>query len=501
MTVCIKEDVRVTKNAFLILGMIVVLGAIHLATLRAGHEWGDDFSLYVAHARNIAEGRPYADTGYIYNPRNPVVSPRSYPPIFPLLLVPVYLLFGMNLTAMKVFVVMLFLAVLGMLALVYRKRLPLPYTLGCLALFALNPYVWQHKDRLLSETPFMLFAYLALSLAEKAQAVDGSRARSLSWGLLAGLAAYLAFGTRTVGVILIPSIVGWELLRRRRLGVASLSLTAAFTAGVIVQKCLLPLDGSYLDQLVFDPLRFARIALSLVRAMGFFVENGYSGAAFALLYGCLLTLACVGYVRRLRTGLTVYELFAAFNCLLLVFWPAAESDPRYLMPILPLFFLYASEGLCWLRSAALNRAETAVAVMLALAVLVSYTGRYTRLEIGPVQDGISTPESVALFDWIRKRTGPNDVFLFPKARALALYTKRHAVSHHKAADDEHLRHLLHWSNATHVVIGTSSPSAAFQNSRQILEPFLERHGEDFEEVYANPGFRVYRIRRSVFASR
>ncbi len=490
-----------TRNGPLFLGAIALLGAIHLTTLRDGHEWGDDFSLYVAHARNIAEGRAYADTGYIYNPQNPVVSPRSYPPIFPLLLAPVYRVFGMDLTAMKTFVVLLFMAVLAVLAVVYRKRLPPSYALACLVLFALNPYVWQHKDRLLSETPFMLFAYLALLLAEKAQGVDASTTRCVIWGLFAGLTAYLAVGTRTVGVVLVPSILGCELLRRRRLGMASLSIAAAFLAGVAAQKSLLVLDGSYLDQLVFDPLRFVRIGFSLVKSMGFFVENGYSSAACAILYGCLLTLACVGYIARLREGPTVYELFAAFNCMLLVLWPAAEADPRFLMPILPLFFLYVGEGLCRLRATSMRRVEAPVAAGLTLAVLVSYAGWYTRLEVGPVRDGVSTPEAAALFHWIRERTEPEDVFLFQKPRALALYTQRRALAHHKAADADQLWQLLRSTGASHVIVCESSPAANFQNNRIVVGRLIAHHHKSFETVYENHGFRIYRLREEPLASR
>lgn len=490
-----------TRNTFLTLGAIILLGTLHLATLREGQEWGDDFSLYVAHARNLAEGRPYADTGYIYNPQNAVVSPRSYPPIFPLLLAPVYHAFGMNLMAMKAFVVILFMAVLGVLALVYRKRLPPAYALACLALFALNPYVWQHKDRLLSETPFMLFAYLALLLAEKAQTVDGSRWRSVVWGLAAGLIVYLAVGTRTVGAVLLPSILGWDVLRRRRLGAASLSIAAAFLAGFLVQKSLLPVDGSYLDQLVFDPLRYLRIGVSLVRAMGFFVENGYSNMACLALYGCLLALACVGYAARLREGLTVYELFAASNCLLLVLWPAAEGDARFLMPILPLFLLYVGEGLCRLRATWMGLVEAPLGVALALAILVSYAGWYTRLEVGPVRDGVSTPEAAALFDWIRGQTEPEDAFLFQKPRALALYTRRQAVAAHGSADAEQLWQLLHTTGARHVVVCESSPARGFQQNRLLVERLLAAHDTSFEKVYENPGFRVYRLREDSLASR
>lgn len=490
------------RNTIWIAGTIAVLGGIHLTTLRPGHEWGDDFGLYVAHARNLAEGRPYADTGYVYNPQNAVVSPRSYPPIFPLLLAPVYHFFGLDLMAMKAFEVLLFILMLGVLAIVFRQRLPLPYALVCLVLFALNPYVWQHKDRLLSETPFMLFAYLALILAEKALQTDGSRTRSVVGGFMAGLASYLAFGTRTAGVILIPSMIGLELLRRHRLGMVSLSILTAFAAGVGVQKILLPSDGSlsYLDQLVFDPLRFARIGLSLVRAMGGFVENGYSSAAGALLYGCLLVLALVGYVARLRRRLTVYELFAAGNFMLLTVWPAAESDRRFLLPILPLFFLYIGEGLTLLIITMLRQAEKPAAAVLTLAVLVSYLGCYSRLDIGPVREGVSTPEAGSLFGWIQTQTDRDAVFLFQKPKALALYTRRSALAHHRPADEAHLWRFLRSTGVTHVIVCPSSSYPAFQSSRRMLAPFIERYGERFEEVYANAAFRVYRLRDAQLAS-
>src|SRR5438270_8173447 len=182
----------------LIVSSLLLVGALHLATLSDGHKWGegvgDDFSLYVAHARNLAEGRPYADTGYVYNPQFPALSPRSYPPVFPLLLTPVYLTFGLNLFAMKALVVLLFVVFLWVLSLTLRERLPLPCALACLLLVGLNPLLWQFTDRLLSEVPFLLFAYLALFLAQRAYAAQGRGGRAWAWAVAAGLTAYLAFG-------------------------------------------------------------------------------------------------------------------------------------------------------------------------------------------------------------------------------------------------------------------------------------------------------------------
>ncbi|MGH9843092.1 MAG: hypothetical protein ACREEM_30505 [Blastocatellia bacterium] len=91
---------------------ILLVGAFYLATIRQGHPWGDDFGMYISHARNIAEGTSYSQTGYIYNP-DAIIGPKTYPPVCPALLAPVYKLWGLNLAAMKVEIILVFLGVQG----------------------------------------------------------------------------------------------------------------------------------------------------------------------------------------------------------------------------------------------------------------------------------------------------------------------------------------------------------------------------------------------------
>jgi hypothetical protein len=477
---------------------IVLIGGLHLATIRAGHEWGDDFSLYVAHARNLAEGRDYAETGYIYNPHLPSLSPRTYPPIFPLLLVPVYAVFGLNLTAMKAYVVLMFMVFLAVLAVTLRQRLSTPYVFTCLLLVGLNPYIWQHKDRLLSEAPYLVFAYLALLVMEKALSTDPAPRRPWAWGLLAGALAYLAFGTRTVGIVLLPSLLICELLRSRRVSVVSLAAMTSFALGVLLQKLLLRLDGSYLDQLVLDPWLYARIAVTLGKAMALFFENGYSFAVQAVLFFVLLPLALVGFWCRVRERVSVYEPFVVLSLLLLTVWPFAEYQRRFLIPILPLFILYVFEGLQQLgKVAALRSLERPAAVTLALTALLSYGACYTQLDFGPVREGISSRDSVALFRYVRRRTDPKkDVFLFQKPRALALMTRCHASAHHVPDSDERLWQYLRKIGATHVIL-----AVPFEHSYGVLRPFIERNADSFEAVFRNGAFTVYRIHESRLVAR
>jgi hypothetical protein len=56
---------KTTHHLWLIL-LLITIAVFHTATIRPGHIWGDDFAMYIHHARNIVEGRPYAQTGYLY---------------------------------------------------------------------------------------------------------------------------------------------------------------------------------------------------------------------------------------------------------------------------------------------------------------------------------------------------------------------------------------------------------------------------------------------------
>jgi 4-amino-4-deoxy-L-arabinose transferase-like glycosyltransferase len=484
-------------------GAILLIGLLHLATLRSGHDWGDDFSLYVAHARNLAEGRSYADTGYIYNPQYPVLSPRAYPPIFPLLLVPIYAVFGLNLVAMKAFVIVLLMATLVVLAAFLRRLLPAPYALGCVCIFGLNPFLWTHKDRLLSDIPFLLFVFLTLLFADFARQPGQRRVLVILWALLTGIASYLAFGTRMVGVVLIPAILGAEFLRWRgaqRDGQSvgpighwqPVVVLLPFAALALGQKALFAGDVSYFDQLRFDLALFARISVSLVKAMGYFFDNGHLDTPRNVLFLVLSLLAMVGFLNKLREPITAHALFAGLSFGLLVLWPHAEWQCRYLLPLLPLFLYYVCEGIRWLTSLAtpIERCELPAQLTLALAIVVSYAGAFTSLDFGPIRAGVGTPQAQALFDFVRTQTRPDDVFVFQKPRALALFTGRRASGHSEHPTDEQLWSYLRQIQANYVVDVTSPE---FASSHELLGPFVTRHPERFDTAFAAGDITVYRI--------
>src|SRR5262245_32955869 len=111
-----------------------------------------NFPIYIRHSINTADGLPYYQTGYIPNPSN-IIAPVAYPPIFPLLLAPVYKVWGFNLTAMKVELILFFLLSLWTIFLALRRELEWPYLIAILVLIGFNPWVWQFKEQILSDIP------------------------------------------------------------------------------------------------------------------------------------------------------------------------------------------------------------------------------------------------------------------------------------------------------------------------------------------------------------
>jgi hypothetical protein len=133
------------REKIYILALLVAVGVFHAATVRQGHIWSDDFAMYVHHAQNIVEGRPYADTGYIYNPSFPVYGPRFYPPIYPALLAPIYRSFGLNLIPMKLEQVLFLVLALIAVCAYFKCDLGEGYILALVALLGFNPEFWLPK--------------------------------------------------------------------------------------------------------------------------------------------------------------------------------------------------------------------------------------------------------------------------------------------------------------------------------------------------------------------
>ena len=126
-----------------------------------------DSSMYIMHAANMAEGKKYSDTCYSFNPENPYTGPKSYPPLYPLFLTPVYKSLGLNFTAMKIENVFFFACFLYVLFLFFRLKLNAVYALIALPVIGLNPRFWAFKEMVYADFLFCFIIYMIFYFYER----------------------------------------------------------------------------------------------------------------------------------------------------------------------------------------------------------------------------------------------------------------------------------------------------------------------------------------------
>ena len=478
---------RISRSTIFAGLLIAAIGTFYLATIRSGHDVGDDFSMYIAHAKNIAEGRPYAETGYLYNPDDPI-APTAYPPGYPLFLSMIYRGWGLNLNAMKAANIALFLLSLAVIFAIARRALGPRAALIVLPIIGLNPTFWEFKDQILSETLFVLLTYAGLFFVSRARQPHQPRWRQGLQALLGGVMMLLACKTRSIGFVLPAIVLVTDLLRFRR----QLWLTGLCLLPVVVFLAVWPdpfqHEANYLHYLRPVDLRWTLMnAEQYTKELRNLWRNDYSGIIMRALFLSMNGLALAGYAVRIRRGITYYELFAACYSLAVLLWPSYQGI-RFFLPVLPLYILYAVAGLNWLIEIGRVGSKPALPLLLAV-ILVSYAGRYTKVEYGPIRQGVEQPNTVALLEYVKHQTPPDAVCIFYKPRLLALFTGRRASTCHDAPDEALLAYF------DRIGVDYAIATEGFWRDQGTLKPFIERHPNRFERVYVNPEFAVYRLEK------
>ena len=469
--------------------LVLVISIFYIVTIRTGHHWGDDFALYIHHTRNMAEGIPYTATGYIPNPHVPKLGPLIYPPGFPVLLLPVYKMFGLNLKAMKVEEVVCLAGALLAIFLLFRDRLPYAWNLALVACFGLTPFVWSYRDEVISDVPFLLCIYGSFFLIQRSY--DWSKSGPLARAVPIGVCIYFAYAVRPLGLLILPALVIHDFLRHHRI-TRFVWLTAAITAiPVLVQGLMLPGDTRF-GQFSFSPRWLVSDTVTYLKYDRIFWLNGFSNLFSYALFFVVLVLTIVGLRHQIRSGLRIFDLFAAIYLFVVI----AYTDPqdRYLIPIEPILLLYAFLGLR--RVARVFRPEFSRAIIATavVAVVFSFGTMYARFGRGPIHEGISDPEFAEVCRYIRGNTQPADVFLFRKPRLLSLLTDRPA-SIYQPADYAALWDYMGSIQASYLLVA-DVPEDDFAADRTFLPGFLESRKQNLTRVYQNAHYRIFRLDRT-----
>jgi hypothetical protein len=467
--------------AAVVIGLVAV---VYLTTLRAGHDWGDDFSLYVLHARNLARGLAYAATGFIYNPVYPEIT-FAEPPLTPLLLAPVIRIWGLDLHALQASLVCIFAGALTMIFLAFEEALRPASRVGLLLIVGFNWFFWSFKENILADFPFLLVTFGALALIDRLYRTGFRSRREVLSGILAGAAIYATYATRTIGAELLVAAVLFDLFVSRRVTVFQAVAVATFGVGAVWQATLLQAPVNY-------DMAFFAARLSLTANLPAYVQSfetlWTNGVQTRLGMGLFLLTsgaAVVGLLVRLRRP-SVLDVFALVYPIGAIAWDAGLPEFRLLYPMIPFFGFYAFAGLEALASRVGPRTAAVAVVLLTVGILGGYVRERAQWKMAPLP-GVTSQTSIELFDFVR-RAPASSVFIFRKPRALTLFTERAASVYDVLQSGQDLSEYCRQIRATHLI-----SSSVFPQDADLLDPFIDRHRAQLRLVFRNAGFSVYEI--------
>jgi len=463
-----------------------LVGLVSILSLRQGHDWGDDFAHYILLARNVAQGIHYTDNGYIYNPSSWRYAPKAYSPVFPLLLAPVYRIFGLNLIAMKIEVILFFLLFLIVYAAVFRNQLPFRYLFFAIIVLGMNPYFCKFKNQILSDIPFLFFCYLSFLAIIR---LDRHKQRDL-YAVLAGLAMYLAYGTKPFGALILPCFIFCELLSEKKLSKRVVVVSATFFSLAWAQAILWPSGQAHPQMFIFNYKITRANAAYYWKCITEFWSSSPDIFFTNLLTGSSIALALVGFfssIRAHRGPFAVFRLFfvAYLSYVMILYY--GRQGPRYLFPAIPLYVFYVFYGIRRIETLSKKTGLLVFAVFMT-ATACSYVYSYRTMTFGSITWGPTGKEAVNMFEFIKKNTKAEDVVITGKPRVLALFTGRQAAVYHHPKRFDTLWYYFRQIDATYLIVGIP-----FGEKTGFLKRFVQKYRSRFSKVYYNSKFEIFRI--------
>lgn len=474
------------KNAYLFI-LIISIGIFFTATIREYHGWGDDFALYILHAKNISEGAKYGETGFIYNLRCHFRSPKTYPPVFPLLLSPVYKFFGLNFTAMKIEIIFFFLLFLFAVFKVFEDRLSRLNGLLLIALLGFNPWFWGFKDTIASDIPFLFFLYCAIYVVNKIYRQNLSGETGIKDIISVGALFYLSYGTRNIGLVLIPALFIYDLIIFKKIRSFPVKVTILFIFLVLLQTVFTGVDNSYYGiyrEAYKFPLRIIRHNISHYSTLfSLFFINIHLKRFADFMFGAISIAAIIGYVINIRRRAAFSEIFFPLYTGVIMTYFCMST--RGLFPIVPLYMFYAFTGVGFIVSNLPKWARACLPALLILTVLFSYTGICAKTNWRFTGGVIGNKNALGLFNYVKKNTNKDDIFIFKKPRALVLFTGRRASYYPHSGDD--IWDYVDKINAGYII-------TCRRGDPPYFTMFVKKNIGCLQKVYSNPAFTIHKIK-------
>lgn len=491
----ILENLKNKKRNFIYLSLIIIISAVlGFGNLYKGHVWGDDHALYLRQTKSIVEGNlnsALIDNSYNIENSDHPVGPKLCTWGFPFVLVPIYYFLGLNIQAMKISLLVFFLMSLIVFFGIFKNKLGNNKALLMVLLFAVNPYLLEFNNFILSDMPYMLFSLVSIFLIDKFIFEKRFYVNKVLSLCLLGLSIFLAYFIRSNGLFLIVILFLCDLIEKKK----TFSKIGSSFIPYIVFIALAALVNLLLPEGIFSHLSFLRnlsLKQLLVNIIYYIkIPSEFFGVQLRdVIYGTTLPFAIFGILKNFKKDYH-YIFYTFVTVLAYVFWPQS-CGLRYFFPILPFYVYFFLDGFLHIefKTDILLKVFTQkvrITSILILVVLLFIQSSYAALirtidrKAGKIVNGHSTIDSKELFDFISQNTEETDVIIFFKPRIMNLISDRKSI----IITDPFLS-----SRGEYLVTNKLDDL-----SNQVTDEYPRNQPEKFEIVFENNHFKVYKINK------
>jgi len=483
----------------------IVFAPLLYINVRNSSDWGDDFAQYIHQAKNIVEGIPQSQTGFIFNRDYPVGGPKAYPVGFPLLLAPAYALAGNNLYAFTFTVAFLtWLLAISMTLFFMRFFRALPAII-LTAFFVYNPLVILFKQEVMSDLPFGFFLVL-LTLLYTDKAVISYR-KAIVIALLTGF----LISVKSIGLFFPVAIIA-DLMRiafvrwRKGENAPGLNLIPGiimviggigFYAFLNMVLFRLPSGGGIRDYLyIFHFGGMSDLVNIILRNLAIYMEatkyifvlqvGNFIAAGLAI--SCIaMTMLYFGIIQKFVKGFGFLELMGLAYLAVLLVYPYNRGGCRFIYPIAFLLIYYMASGFKGFNPG-IPLSGLAKTVITGCLLVVFYLPGLI-LKIQTQNDIVEGPQQEApkeAFKWIKDNTPKDAVIAFVRARALSLYAERTGFANLPGQDIVPMHESFMKAGVNYFLESKSLSDESFRR-------YISMNRDKLDHVWGNSEFDLYRL--------
>jgi hypothetical protein len=477
------------KKYRILLGLFLL--PLFFIQVKNTHDWGDDFAQYIIQAKNIIEGNKQTDNGLYFDEHTPIYAINAYPVGFPLLISPIYKIYGLQIFPYLLLIAGLLYATGFVCFEFFRKRTSLFFSFMLSLLFCYNLQVLELKKQILSEIPFTLFimtlfTYFNKDVFKRKYAILAVSIL-LAWITslrLAGMAAYIGFILFGLFDIL-KTRKGWAEKSMKIFLIALVSpVLFHFLNDIIFNVGTKNLFNFYSENFQNHPFnliqnlnRYLEVSKTVFPLFGFWIPSIW------------IICSLAGWILKTIQSVSLAEFVFPVYSIMILLYPYESGGARFLIPILPLLIFYLGYFLKYIFSAFGNKSNLLLAAFYSILWIGSLHAVVNLVQHqDEIEDGPQKEISGELFTFV-KSTPQNSLFVFCRARAFYLYTNRPVFYSLKEQSSTEMFNQFQKQKSLFIII----PNKVNNNSLfdQKLEDVILLHREHYNNVWSNAGYDIY----------